>query len=151
MTSTVPLLPPPVLLAMAALAILGLDAVLPTLRWAIPPIAAWSVAGCGGALMAWAVVSILSHGTTIDPRRPEATRHLIETGPFAWSRNPIYLADALLLVALVLWVGNPAGLLAVLLFVIAIHRRQIPAEETALAERFGARFEAYRRRVRRWL
>ncbi len=80
-------------------------------------------------------------------RQPAGRRGPLRPG----SRNPIYLGDALLLLAFALWLGQPLALLAPLLFVLLIDRGQIRAEERALQQLFGAEYRAYCARVRRWL
>ena len=80
--------------------------------------------------------------------RPDA---LVTTGPFAISRNPIYLADALILMGLSLRWDAPIGVLLVPAFVWLITRRFILAEEARLSDHFGAAFDAYRKDTRRWL
>lgn len=88
--------------------------------------------------------------TTIDPRDPARTTALVTEGVFAGSRNPIYVADALLLVAHAAWLGRPLTLLGVPALVAALEP-QVLAEEAALAERFGEDYRAYRARVPRWV
>ena len=88
------------------------------------------------------------HRANILPHR--AATALITSGPFAVSRNPIYLGNVLLTVGLALAVNNAwllpaAGLGAFLLATLAIGR-----EETHLEAVFGSRFEAYKRRISRW-
>lgn len=72
-------------------------------------------------------------------------------GPYRFTRNPMYLGMVLILLAWCLWLGNAAALLALAAFVGYITRFQIVPEERALAGRFGAAYEDYRRRVRRWV
>jgi protein-S-isoprenylcysteine O-methyltransferase Ste14 len=67
------------------------------------------------------------------------------------SRNPIYLADALLLAALTVWLGQPANAALLVAFVWYIDCFQIRAEEQALRTLFGADYAAWCDRVRRWL
>ncbi len=112
----------------------------------------WLAAGlaaAGVALFALAVREMFGARTTVMPReRPSA---LVSTGVFRLSRNPIYLADTLFLLAWVIWLGNPAGLLLVPLFMRLIARRFIEGEEAALRAEFGEEFEAWARRTRRWI
>ena len=119
--------------------------------WALHQALAVAWALSAGLLMAVAAVSLALHRTTINPLRPESAQHLVDTGAFALSRNPIYLADALLLLAWWLWLGDYALGLGVLGFVVWMDRVQIRAEERALQVRFGDAYVAYCDRVRRWL
>ena len=89
--------------------------------------------------------------TTVNPLRPERAAHLVTSGVFARSRNPIYLGDALILAALALGLGNWLNFLLLPAFVGLIGRFQIAPEERALQRLFGDQYRAYCARVRRWL
>jgi protein-S-isoprenylcysteine O-methyltransferase Ste14 len=89
-------------------------------------------------------------GTTIDPRAPHTSTALVTSGVFARSRNPIYVADALILASHAAWLGRPLALLGIPALIAALHP-QIRAEETALQERFGREYESYVARVPRWV
>lgn len=105
----------------------------------------------GLLLMAIAVGYFIAAKTTINPLRPANASALITTGVFAISRNPIYLGDLLLLAALAMWLGNALNVALLALFVWYINRFQVMPEERALKQRFGATYDAYCSRVRRWL
>lgn len=98
-----------------------------------------------------ATVQFRKAGTTIDPRDPAKSSQLVTSGLFAASRNPIYLAVAVILCAAVLWFGNPLNILIVGLFVWFITSFQIKPEEKALLELFGDDFRIYCSSVRRWI
>ena len=89
--------------------------------------------------------------TTIDPLHPDQTAILVTTGANAVTRNPMYVGLAGLLVAHAIWRDSWAALLPVAGFVVVIDRLQIEAEESALLEKFGADYEAYRAAAPRWL
>ena len=122
-----------------------------TIDWAGLPWVAGLLFAAGGGSMLAAVWSLWRAHTTIDPFHPERASHLVTDGIYRISRNPIYLGDALLLAGVACWLGQPLGLLVVLLFILFIDRFQIRGEEVALAEHFGERFERYRQQTRRWL
>lgn len=89
--------------------------------------------------------------TTMNPARPQAARVLVADGIFTLTRNPMYLGLAL---ALAGWAANLGSLWAipgVPLFMAYMSRFQIEPEEHALRAAFGEQFEAYAKRVRRWL
>jgi protein-S-isoprenylcysteine O-methyltransferase Ste14 len=88
------------------------------------------------------------HRTTIIPR--ETPTALLASGPYALSRNPIYLADAMLLSGVVL-IRDLGAAWAVAAFVLVIQGRFIRGEEAGCAQAFGAAWQAYAARVRRWL
>lgn len=77
-------------------------------------------------------------------------RNLVTTGLFRHSRNPMYLGFALVLLGAALAANAWIAFLAPLGFLLAAHRWYIPAEELAAREAFGADYEAYARRTRRW-
>lgn len=147
------LLPPPAALFLAGLLAWLLARALPAWQVALPGQqgVAIALAVAGASLMLAAALSLLAARTSLNPLNPERASVLVAVGAFALSRNPIYLGDALLLCAWLVWLGQPLGLLALAGFVLWLDRVQIPAEERALAQRFGADWQAYRARVRRWL
>ncbi len=90
-------------------------------------------------------------GTTVNPMAPERSTQLIVHGLHRWSRNPMYLGHAVLLVGVALLLRNAAALVPALLYVAYISRFQIVPEERALCARFGQPYADYCARVRRWL
>lgn len=116
--------------------------------------ALWSVAGvalisAGVVLMAWALAAMLSRRTPVMPgQAPEA---LVTQGPFVLSRNPIYLGDVLVLAGAALWVGPVWGILLVVPLMAVLTLRFIRPEESRLQDRFGAEYDAWADRTRRWL
>lgn len=98
-----------------------------------------------------AVLGFRRAKTTVNPLKPEASSALVTGGIYRWTRNPMYLAMLLLLIAWACIVSNWAALAILPLFVAYLNRFQIGPEERALQARFGAEFESYRRKVRRWL
>jgi protein-S-isoprenylcysteine O-methyltransferase Ste14 len=124
--------------------------------WPITFVRGPAADGIGAALcLAVALVSALGvralrrAGTSIRPDRP--VHALVTDGPFSFSRNPIYLSLAVLVIALGVWTRN--GWMAALLpaTVFAVNRLVIVREERYLAQRFGERYRLYRSRVRRWI
>jgi len=102
----------------------------------------------GLALIAVAFRQFRQHQTTILPR--ETPVAIITTGLYRHSRNPIYLADALILAgAALIW--DAGALLLVPVFVWVITRRFILGEEAGLRATFGPVFERYAAQTRRWL
>ena len=90
-------------------------------------------------------------GTTVNPMRPQATRHLVTGGLHRYSRNPMYLGQLLLLGAWAIFLANGLAIALPPLFALYITRFQILPEERALAATFGDAYAGYRRKVRRWL
>ena len=105
----------------------------------------------GFALLVFAAsfIQFRLHRTTIEPGKESSA--LIMRGPYRWSRNPIYLAMALLLLAAAIRLACASAFLPVVGFVWVISVQFIAMEERMLLDRFGGDYEAYRDRVRRWL
>ena len=142
--------PPRIYLASIAAGILiGLAVPLPLVPETLAlPIGAPLVA-LAIALLAWSVAKFRAAGTPVPAREP--TTAIVRTGPYRFSRNPIYLAYSLFQLGLAVWIDS-AWLLATLAGAITlIHLRVIPLEEEYLERRFGGEYADYRRSVRRWL
>lgn len=103
----------------------------------------------GLGLMAAAVGTMWRAKTTPIPHR-EAS-HLVDSGVFGLSRNPIYVGDALVLAGVILRAGAPLLLPLVPAFMWVIQRRFIEPEEARLQRQFGQRFEEFCSRTPRWL
>ena len=106
-----------------------------------------AVAGVG--LMVLAAAQLFRARTTIVPH--EQPSALVTGGIYRLTRNPIYLGDALLLAGLVLRWGAWPSLILVPVFVAVITARFILPEEARLRAAFGAEFDTYASRVRRWI
>ena len=105
----------------------------------------------GLAFLAPATRAFVRASTTVNPLKPESASALVVSGVYRFTRNPMYLGFALLLLAWAAWLAAPIALLGPLLFAGYITRFQILPEERALKQRFGADFDEYCKRVRRWL
>jgi protein-S-isoprenylcysteine O-methyltransferase Ste14 len=101
------------------------------------------------ALFAYSATTFRAAGTPVPARKP--TTMIVRTGPYRFSRNPIYLAFSLLQLGISMWV-NSVWLLATLAGAVAlIHYVVIRKEEQYLERRFGAQYLDYKASVRRWL
>jgi protein-S-isoprenylcysteine O-methyltransferase Ste14 len=100
-------------------------------------------------LFAYSAAKFRAAGTPVPARKP--TTVIVRTGPYRFSRNPIYLAFSLLQLGIAAW-ANSLWLLATLVCAVAlIHFVVIPREEQYLERRFGAQYLDYKASVRRWL
>jgi protein-S-isoprenylcysteine O-methyltransferase Ste14 len=81
----------------------------------------------------------------------QATRVMIEEGPYRVSRNPLYVGLLALYLGVVLLAPTFWGLTFFPIAVLLVFWGAIRPEERFLHERFGAQYDDYRRRVRRWL
>jgi protein-S-isoprenylcysteine O-methyltransferase Ste14 len=89
--------------------------------------------------------------TTIHPNHPGNARSLVCGGVYRFTRNPMYLALLLALLAWSCFLDNVWTLLVGALFVSFMNRFQIQPEERVLESLFGDEFTAYKQRVRRWV
>jgi len=81
----------------------------------------------------------------------QATQAMIEVGPYRLSRNPLYVGLLALYLGLALLAPTFWGLVLFPAAVLLVLRGAIRPEERFLHERFGAPYDDYKRRVRRWL
>jgi len=145
-------LPPPiwamVILAIAAAASWALG--WPQIPW--PQHEAFGIAifFAGWILPVWAFALFRAAGTEIDPVS-ERNAALVTTGPYRLTRNPMYLGLTVATLGMGIWIGSWPMLAApVAVFVIA-NWGHIPFEEAKMRRQFGAEFDAYASKVRRWL
>lgn len=110
-----------------------------------------AVAAAGLGVAAAGIREIRAAGTTLDPTRPADASKVVRQGIYRYSRNPIYLGDALLLAGYAIHRRDLLAILPVAGFVGVIDTFQISAEEEALRDRFGSTYGDYVASVRRWL
>ena len=104
--------------------------------------------GLGVLVMIAAVAQMSLARTTVIPRRNPSA--LVTTGLFGLSRNPIYLADAVILTGAILWLDAVVALPLIFSFVWLIQTRFIRDEEARLTLAFGPEFDLWAARTRRW-
>jgi protein-S-isoprenylcysteine O-methyltransferase Ste14 len=100
------------------------------------------------ALFISAVGKFRAAGTAVPANQP--TTAIVRSGPYRFSRNPIYLAFSLLQLGIAIWV-NSLWLLATLVAAVALIHVVIGREERYLERKFGAEYLEYKAAVRRWL
>jgi protein-S-isoprenylcysteine O-methyltransferase Ste14 len=146
-------IPPLLLTVVLATAMWLLARMLPALAFTLPgqALIAIVLASAGAMLVLAAVLQFRRVATTVDPRKPEATRQVVTDGVYRLSRNPMYVGFALLLAGAGVQLGNLLALLLLPLFVAYMNRFQIEPEERALLQQFGPPYADYLRNVRRWL
>jgi protein-S-isoprenylcysteine O-methyltransferase Ste14 len=143
-------IPPPLLYAAAVVGGWWLDS-----HWPLPigggpwrAVVAWVL------VVAWAVSAASSIGlfwrqhTSMLPFRPATA--LVITGPYKVTRNPMYVALALLVGAFALFLNTWWPVMLLFPTLLAVQHFVIVPEERYLRRRFGAEYDAYARRVRRW-
>lgn len=143
---------PPAWLLPAGLVAWAMDSWLPLYPWLLPP---WNWALAVPAWLASLALTgrgargLASHGTTIYPNGQASA--LVTDGPYRYSRNPMYLGMALLVLGFALALGSVGALLGVPVFMLAVQWLFILPEERRLEGLFGEAYRGYCRRVRRWL
>jgi protein-S-isoprenylcysteine O-methyltransferase Ste14 len=141
---------PPIAWAVSVLAGLALNRLTP-----LPFVPAVAPAGWVGAmvfalalaLLAWAIAAITRAGSNVPTNRPTTT--IVETGPYRFTRNPIYLSMMLGLIGLAIALNSL--LLTLIPLALVIRYGVIAREEAYLERKFGDVYSRYRARVRRWL
>lgn len=108
------------------------------------------IIGAGGAAIAlWCVFTfaLVGKGT---PAPFDPPRRLVIRGPYRFVRNPMYLGAGLALLGAALFYRSLSILIYAGLFLVATHLFVIGYEEPTLRRTFGAEYESYCARVRRW-
>ena len=101
------------------------------------------------ALFAWAIVTVTRAGSNVPTTRP--TTAIVESGPYRFTRNPIYVGMCVGLVGLAIAFDELWLLIVLVPFALVIRYGVIAREEAYLERKFGDVYRGYRSRVRRWL
>ena len=145
-------IPPPVIVAVflgvGLLADYFFKAGFSTARWWLDWLG-YAMTVLGFAIALWCAYLYHKSRTSILPHTADS--HMIETGPFAWSRNPIYLSMLLVFAGMCLWMNAPIALLFIIPTYLALRYYVIAREEAYLSRRFGEPYMSYQSCVRRWL
>jgi protein-S-isoprenylcysteine O-methyltransferase Ste14 len=103
----------------------------------------------GIILMSVSFMLFQKHRTSVVPKR--TPNSIITSGPYKYSRNPIYVADAIVLIGYVLTLGSVISLVLVPAFAWVIRKRFINGEEVGIRAEFGQAYEDYCQQTRRWI
>jgi protein-S-isoprenylcysteine O-methyltransferase Ste14 len=145
-------IPPPILAVPTVAAMLGLwwlhACPLPN---PYPFLSAVLPAIIGTAFLLPSLIHFRKAKTTILPHCPEKATHLVVTGMYRYSRNPMYVGGTLLLLALAILLDDALALLPVPFYAVWLNYFQIIPEERALEQLFGDEYREYKSRVRRWI
>jgi len=105
------------------------------------------VLGIGSA--AWGRVTLAKGGTNVNPLKP--TIAIVTSGPFRFTRNPLYVGVVILFVGLSLLIGTWWGFVVLIPVVLTLHHGVILNEESYLERKFGDSYRSYKTSVRRYL
>ncbi|OXT00161.1 hypothetical protein B7H23_08230 [Notoacmeibacter marinus] len=108
----------------------------------------WLLVVGGLGLDVFALMTLRRGGTTVSPIHGSAK--LVTNGPYAISRNPIYLGNTLILIGLGFALNNFWFPILAIVAAFAVTKLQIEPEERHLASRFGRAWRQYSKRVSRW-
>jgi protein-S-isoprenylcysteine O-methyltransferase Ste14 len=143
---------PPIAWALAVLAGLALNWLVPLLFVPAVVPAGWlgaMVFALALALFAWAIATMTRAGSNVPTNLP--TTIIVDTGPYRFTRNPIYVGMVLGLIGLATAFNSLWLLLTLVPFALIIHYGVVVREEAYLERKFGDAYRNYRSRVRRWL
>ena len=101
------------------------------------------------ALAAWAIVTITGAGSNVPTNLP--TTSIVESGPYRFTRNPIYLGMFLGLIGLGIAFDNLWLPMMLVPFASVVRYGVVACEEAYLERKFGDAYRGYRSRVPRWL
>ena len=104
----------------------------------------------GFLLPAIAITQFRMAGTQVKPTS-KTNAKLVTSGLYGLTRNPMYLGLTIMAFGGALWFGRPLMFLAPLLLLVVANWMFIPFEEAKMRRQFGEQFDAYTKRVRRWI
>ncbi len=144
---------PPLLIVATAVAAIALGVLLP-FPWpglddGPARIVGLSFGVIGVALFLWSGYELSRHKTTVMPHK--GSDALVTTGPYRVLRNPIYVADVLIFLAVAEVTKNIWFVLLLPAFVGLVTWLAILPEERHLEARFGEAYRAYKEKTRRWI
>lgn len=145
--------PPPAVAAVVAAAMIAASRFWPWAGFTVPlvTVVASLIALAGIAIAVAGTVAFRRARTTVNPMKPEAASSLVTEGIYAFTRNPMYLGLVLLITGFALYLANVWTLFGPAVLALYLTRFQIAPEERIMAQLFGAEFDAYASRVRRWI
>ena len=144
-------IPPPIVTLVFGLAIYFSRTIFPDHSNAIFNILSILLIILGPFILISAVRSFKAHQTTINPINIDNATSLVVSGTFKYSRNPMYLGMALILLSLSFKFNLIGGIFFTLLFAIYITRFQIIPEEAVMEKLFGEDFQKYKSKTRMWI
>jgi protein-S-isoprenylcysteine O-methyltransferase Ste14 len=141
--------PPPIIFAVSILIGLLLDKVVPLGAWVISgSIPGMFLIGAGILLAATCIYYFRQVGTSANPY--SSTEAISSSGPYRFSRNPMYLSLGLIQIGISLLLNNLWIMAMVLPALVVLHYGVILREERYLEEKFSDQYRQYKNNVRRW-
>lgn len=145
--------PPPIVALLIGVAMWAMS--LATSSFDVPlllrVVAAIVIALAGIGIIISGAIALRSAKTTISAVKPETASCLVTSGVYRFTRNPIYVGLALVLLAWAVFISTALAFIGPLVFILYMSRFQIVPEERVLSATFGAAYSSYQAKVRRWL
>jgi len=143
--------PPPLLFIAALVAGVLVDGNVMTWRHMLhsSQLVGVAIAAAGLILIAAALDLFRRNRTSPEPWRPASK--LVATGLYRWTRNPMYLGMSVTSAGVAIFFESLAAAVLLAIVVLVMDRVVIAREEAYLSRKFGADYDSYRGRVRRWL
>ena len=138
---------------------LGLSALASRHGWSAGHPASWNLLGLfpvggGAALLMWVIAlhdrEVPKHGWRIEPTPFEPAQYLIVSGPYGYTRNPIYLSHLTIWSGWAVFYGSIAVAAGLVVLWLALAFVILPYEERGLIRQFGEPYLRYQHQVHRW-
>ncbi|MEW8323166.1 MAG: isoprenylcysteine carboxylmethyltransferase family protein [Candidatus Thiodiazotropha taylori] len=145
------ILPPPVIhiISIGLGGVIGYYFPMPLPHWVMLQWIGAMLSAAAIAITLWGMREFHASRNPVAPIRP--VNRLMVSGPYRFTRNPLYLSLILLQLGLALFFLNGWMLLLLLPAALIVHLYVVAREEAYLLRRFGADYQTYRERVRRWI
>ncbi|MDP1730854.1 MAG: isoprenylcysteine carboxylmethyltransferase family protein [Devosia sp.] len=146
---------PMTMLLIAIVSSVALELIVPIAFLPEPGPASWSswigvlLFAAGYGLAASGRREFIRSGTNVYPHMPAL--RLVTTGPYRFTRNPMYLGLIVGLAGIVLAFSLEMGIVVLALFALALHYGVVAREERYLTRKFGIPYEEFRQHTRRWV
>ena len=145
--------PPVAQVIVTAAAMVGISKIAPVLKFSLGGSTALAVGlgviGLGSGILG--VTQFRKAQTTPNPQALEEVSSLVTSGVYQYSRNPMYVGLVLILFSWALYLSHFLAFVLLPIFILYMTRFQIQPEERMLAQKFGKHYQAYLKKVRRWI
>ncbi len=118
-------------------------------EWWIGHAVGWPLVLAGVLLLAWSVRTMSRASVDPDPNEPPTA--IVATGPYALSRNPIYVSFNVAYVGITFMVNTVWPIAVLPVGIALLYYGVIASDESYLERVFGDEYRQYKPRVRRWV
>ena len=145
--------PPVAQVIVTAAAMVGISKIAPALKFSLGGSTALAVGlgvvGLGSGILG--VTQFRKAQTTPNPHALEKVSSLVTSGIYQYTRNPMYVGLVLILLGWAFYLSHFLAFVLLPVFIFYMTRFQIQPEERMLAQKFGKHYQAYLKKVRRWI